>query len=148
MIDRAKEVIQSLLTSWANSHAQLLNEFRGQALVEPQAAVDNPDDLDGLEQGYKCFADIKLAEGQTFTGLEAAFKVAGFNRHRARTEIDDGFGVMAMGSSYWNNEQAGTATVFIYPHEARSLREQGYQVTIHPARPTLASVSMTISGPQ
>ncbi len=119
--------------------------------LEPALQVDNPatdSDLQALESGYRYFFDITLdaAKGQTIATLEDAFKVAGFDQSRPRLDMGD----FAIGMSYWPNAEKGTAHVYIWPHEAQSLRQQGYKVDYDASspRPRIVSMSMSMTGPQ
>lgn len=119
--------------------------------LEPALEVDQPatdSDLQALESGYRYYFDITLdaAKGQTIASLEQAFVVAGFDRHRPRLDMGD----FAIGMSYWPNEEKGTAHVYIWPHEAQSLRQQGYKVDYDASspRPRIVSMGFSISAPQ
>ena len=119
--------------------------------LEPALEVDQPatdTDLQALESGYRYYFDITLdaAKGQTIAGLEQAFVVAGFDRHRPRLDMGD----FAIGMSYWPNAEKGTAHVYIWPHEAQSLRQQGYKVDYDASspRPRITSMSFSVSAPQ
>jgi hypothetical protein len=119
--------------------------------LEPALEVDTPAtdaDLQGLESGYRYYFDITLdpAKGQTIETLEQAFVVAGFDRHRPRIEMMDA----GIGCSYWPKPENGTAHVYIWPHEAQSLRQQGYKVDYDASspRPRVVSMGFSVSAPQ
>jgi hypothetical protein len=108
---------------YSGAHLYLKTVFSG------LSNVSEPDtDLKNLDQMQKFHFSVRLGREQSFSGLNKAFRRAGFDPARPGAPIGD----IAFGKSFSRNDFAHAAQVYIFPQEAQSLRHQGYAVAIPP----------------